>query len=127
MVMTENIVLEKIEVSFSICKVTDYSKIDINQPYCFTGSTDAEKSLVCPVHIVPENVTSRDDGWKAFRIVGQLDFSLIGILSRISEVLAANKIGIFAVSTYDTDYIFVKEENFEKAIEALSIVGYRFA
>ena len=52
-----------------------------------------------------------DDGWKMMRIQGVLDFSLIGILSKISAVLADNKIGIFAVSTFNTDYILVKEEN----------------
>lgn len=53
-----------------------------------------------------------------------LDFSLIGILSGISTILADNKIGIFAVSTYNTDYILVKEENFIKALEVLAKEGY---
>lgn len=65
-----------------------------------------------------------DKGWKAFRIQGVLDFSLIGILSKISGILADNKIGIFAVSTYNTDYVLTKEENFEKAIEVLENKGY---
>ena len=69
----------------------------------------------------------RDDGWKGFRIEGVLDFSLIGILSKISAILAENKVGIFAVSTYNTDYIFVKEENFDKAINALKDNGYDVA
>ena len=55
---------------------------------------------------------------------GVLDFSLIGILSKLSGILAENKIGIFAVSTYNTDYILVKEENFERALDALSSAGY---
>ena len=66
----------------------------------------------------------RDDGWKGFRIQGPLDFSLIGILSKISGILADHKIGIFTVSTYNTDYILVKEENFEHALEVLSSEGY---
>ena len=53
-----------------------------------------------------------------------LDFSLIGILSKISGILADNKIGIFAVSTYNTDYILVKKENFEKALRVLGEAGY---
>ncbi|MBO6115435.1 MAG: ACT domain-containing protein, partial [Lachnospiraceae bacterium] len=63
-------------------------------------------------------------GWRGFRIQGVLDFSLIGILSGISTILADNKIGIFAVSTYNTDYILVKEENFIKALEVLAKEGY---
>jgi hypothetical protein len=56
-----------------------------------------------------------------------LDFSLIGILSKLSTILAEEKIGIFAVSTYNTDYILVKEEQFEKAINALKKNGYEIA
>jgi hypothetical protein len=95
------------------------------QPFCFTGTTDEEHSLVCSEALIPENTTSRDDGWRCFRITGQLDFSLIGILARISELLASNEIGIFAISTYNTDYILTKEENFEKALKVLKDAGYR--
>ena len=104
---------------FSVCKVTDYSGVNLNDPWIFTGSTDQEKSLVCPTSHVPENTTSREDGWRAFRIEGVLDFSLIGILAKISSILAENKIGIFAISTYNTDYILTKAENFDRAIEVL--------
>ena len=117
--------IEPLDVSLSVCKVEDYSKIDISQPFCFTGSTDEEYSLVCPTDMVPDNTTDRDDGWKAFRIVGVLDFSLIGILAKISKILATNEIGIFAISTYNTDYILTKEENFDKTLEVLMNAGYR--
>ena len=53
-----------------------------------------------------------------------MDFSLTGILSKLSGILAENKIGIFAVSTYNTDYILVKNENFDRAMEVLSNAGY---
>ncbi|MBO4475074.1 MAG: ACT domain-containing protein, partial [Clostridiales bacterium] len=97
---------------------------DLQTEFVFVGKTDEELSLVCQTEDVPENTTDRDDGWKAFRIEGVLDFSLVGILSEISGVLAEAKIGIFAVSTYNTDYILVKEENFERAMEALETAGY---
>ena len=86
----------------------------MQQPFVFTGSTDQEKSLVCPADIIPENIIVRDDGWRAFRICGVLDFSLIGILSKLSGILAENGIALFAVSTYNTDYILVKEYDFKK-------------
>ena len=83
-----------------------------------------ELSLVCKTEDVPQHTIERDDGWKGFRIQGVLDFSLIGILSKLSGILADHKIGIFAVSTYNTDYILVKEENFERALDVLASEGY---
>ena len=117
--------LKKLRHKFSVCKVEDYSMVDFNQEFCFTGRTEEENSLVCMTENVPENATERDDGWRAFRIQGILDFSLIGILARIAGLLAQNEIGIFAVSTYTTDYILTKEENYEKALEILKQAGYQ--
>lgn len=116
--------LKVIDQTFSVCQIENYSQVDFTRPFCFTGRTDEENSLVCLVDDAPGNTIQRDDGWKAFRIEGVLDFSLIGILSKISSILAENKIGIFAISTYNTDYILVKKENFSKASMALSKAGY---
>ena len=121
---TADILLETIETAFSVCKVADYSGIDLMQPFVFTGSTDAEKSLVCPTALVPENTLEREDGWKGFRVRGVLDFSLIGILAGITDVLAEAEIGVFVVSTYNTDYVFTRETHFEKAMLALEAAGY---
>ena len=110
--------------SFTVCKVQDYSLVSLEDEYCFIGKTDEENSLVCKSESVPDNVIEREDGWKAFRIQGVLDFSLIGILSKISTILAENGIGIFAVSTYNTDYILVKKENFDRALVLLEAEGY---
>lgn len=117
--------IKKIAYDFSVCKVEDYSLVNLDAEYCFVGKTDEEKSLVCLTCDVPGNVTDRDDDWKAFRIQGVLDFSLIGILSKISSVLAENEIGIFAISTFNTDYILTKKENYDKAIDVLNRSGYQ--
>lgn len=117
--------IQKIEYDFSVCKVTDFSKVDLKNEYCFIGKTDEENSLVCITENVPDNITEQSDGWKAFRIQGTLDFSLIGILSKISSLLAENNIGIFSVSTFNTDYILVKSENFQKALDVLSKNEYQ--
>lgn len=117
--------IKRIDHEFSVCKVPDYSQVDIESEYCFIGKTDEEKSLVCITDCVPENVSERDDGWSAFRIQGILDFSLIGILAKISTLLADNKIGIFVISTYNTDYILLKKENFDRAAAVLSDAGYQ--
>ena len=117
--------IKKIDHDFSICKVTDFTQIDWKSEYCFAGKSDEECSLVCITEKTPDNIIECDDGWKAFRIQGVLDFSLIGILSKISTLLAENGIGIFAVSTYNTDYILTKKENFPKALDVLSNAGYK--
>lgn len=110
---------------FSVCKVTDLAQIHFDSEFCFLGKTDEEISLVCETEQVPQNVIAREDGWQAFRIQGVLDFSLIGILAKISAVLAEAKIGIFVVSTYQTDYILVKEASLRDALAALQAQGYQ--
>ena len=116
--------LKRIEHKLSVCKVADIANIDLTAEFYFIGKTDEELSLVCKTRDVPQNTIERDDGWRGFRIQGVLDFSMIGVLSKLSGILAENKIGIFAVSTYCTDYILVKEENYEPALAVLGSKGY---
>lgn len=116
--------IKVIEISFSVCKIEDIEEINFQDEYCFVGKTDQELSLVCNTKYVPKNAFECDNGWRAFRIEGILDFSLIGILSGITTILAENKIGVFAISTYNTDYILTKDHNFEKALEVLENNGY---
>ena len=114
-----------IHQEFSVCQVEDYSFVNLDSEYSFIGKTDEEKSLVCITSEIPPNVIQRDDGWKALRIQGVLEFSLIGILSKIAAILADHSIPIFAVSTYNTDYFLTKKENYEKVIKALKNAGYK--
>lgn len=116
--------LKRIHWDFSVCQVEDYSLVNLESEYCFIGKTDEERSLVCAESEVPSNVIKREDGWKAICICGVLDFSLIGILSEIAAVLADNAISIFAVSTYNTDYILIKSEDYQRGLEALKSAGY---
>ncbi len=111
--------IKKIEYDLTVCKVKTEKDIDLSKKFYFIGKTDEEISLVCPTKDTPADTIEREDGWKAFRIQGIMDFYLIGILSKLSAILAENQIGIFAVSTYNTDYILVKEENFSKALNVL--------
>lgn len=82
--------IKRIEQDFTVCQVKDYSLVNLDSEYSFIEKTDEEKSLVCITSEVPENTIQRDDGWKAFRIQGVLDFSLIGILAKIATILADN-------------------------------------
>lgn len=116
-----------LDYNITICKVNNQSDIDLSKPFYFIGKTDEELSLVCRTEDTPGNTIERDDGWKGFRIQGILDFSLVGILSKISGILAENKIGIFAVSTFNTDYILIKKENFKKALKVLTNAGYEIS
>lgn len=116
--------LEILDYDLTVCKVASELDVNLSQRFYFIGKTDEEYSLVCITEDTPINATDRDDGWKGFRIKGMLDFSMIGILSKISGILADNKIGIFAVSTFNTDYILMKAENFDRALEVLTEAGY---
>ncbi|NJP41796.1 ACT domain-containing protein [Oscillospiraceae bacterium HV4-5-C5C] len=117
--------IESITHDFSICKVENITEIDLEDEFCFLSKTDEEISLVCLTEHVPNHILERDDGWKAFRIHGVLDFSLVGVLAKLSALLADNSIGIFAISTYNTDYILTKSDNYEKALDVLKKAGYQ--
>ncbi len=116
--------LKKIPYRLTVCKVKDISDIDMDAEIYFIGKTDEELSLVCITENTPSDTIERDDGWRGFRIQGTLDFSLVGILAKISRILADHKISIFAVSTYNTDYVLVKEENFDRALSILEAEGW---
>ena len=116
--------LQILPQSLTVCRAERLDGFDLSSGLFFIGRTDEELSLVCRTACVPAETVAREDGWRAFRIEGMLDFSLVGILSKISAVLADNGIGIFAVSTYNTDYILVKAENFGRAMAALEAAGY---
>lgn len=113
-----------INKDFCICKVTNLAEVNFQDEFCFLSKTYEETSLVCTSDSVPSNTIAKEDGWKAFRVQGILDFSLTGILSKISSLLAENNISIFAVSTYNTDYIFIKDYNFQNALTVLKEYGY---
>ena len=115
--------LEEIDGTFAVCKLKKETEVKGN--FFFYSVTDSEISLVCKSEDAPEDALEKEDGRKALRFSGKLDFSLTGVLAEITKALAEAKIGIFAVSTYDTDYILVKETDFEKAKESLPLCGYK--
>lgn len=117
--------LEVLPGRFTVCKVPDLSEVAWKEEFLFLGKTDQEISVVCREEAQPQNAIVAEQGWKAFRIGGILDFSLVGILARLSGLLAGHQISIFAVSTYDTDYILIKEAQFLQAVPILEEAGYR--
>lgn len=86
--------------------------------------TPEELSIVCDAKIIIAS-DRRETGWSLMKVEGPLEFSLVGILSRLAAVLAKAGISMFAVSTFDTDYILVKEKRLAEALQALKNSGYR--
>lgn len=125
--MSGKMILKRLDMDLTVCQIADIREIPVESDFYFVGRTDEEISLVCKTEDTPTETIAREDGWSAFRIEGVLDFSLVGILSKISAILAEAGIGIFAVSTYNTDYILVKKENFGRAMEVLAEAGYEVA
>jgi hypothetical protein len=118
--------LRLLDSDYAICKVEDFSRVNFDAEFVFLAKTDEEYSIVCPSADLPANHTAVEYNWRAFRIEGQLDFSLVGIISKISAILAGENIGLFVVSTYITDYVLVKAYQLEQAVEALKQEGYQF-
>ena len=116
--------LETLPQELTICKLASIEDAPLDDGLLFLGKTDEELSLVCRTASVPAGAVERSDGWRGFRIRGTLDFSLVGILADLSGVLAEVGIGIFALSTYNTDYILVKARDLERAVAVLTEAGY---
>jgi len=117
--------IKLIKEKFSICKVEDVSSLDFNCGYLFLAVTDDEISVICPEDKVPSSAYATEGDWFAFKIDETLDFSTVGILAKISTILAQNNMPILAISTYNTDYIFVKSEHTSSAVKALEDNNYR--
>ncbi len=112
--------IEVIRGIFTVCLLKGGTAVNMNQPFTFLSRTDEELSLVCLTEAVPKNTVRREDGWRMLRIAGVLDFALVGVLSRISALMASASIPIFAISTYKTDYILVKDADLDRTIRMLT-------
>lgn len=108
---------------FSVCRLDNLEGIT-PATFTFLSITDNEISYVCPTEYEPLNVQKAERGWSAMRIEGTLDFALVGVLATITRILADAGISVFAISTYDTDYILIKSDYLAKAISALKGEGY---
>ncbi|MEW6064962.1 amino acid-binding protein [Desulforamulus profundi] len=87
--------------------------------------TNKELSIVCREELVPEHSVT-ESGWRILKVAGPLDFSLTGILAGLGQPLARQGISIFALSTYNTDYLLVKEEKLDATIAVLKGEGHQF-
>ena len=99
--------LQKIEGDFSVCKVSSIEQIDFSRELLFVAKTTDEISLVCKSAYIPANTIEVESGWKAIRVSGILDFGLIGVVAKISNILADAGISIFVISTHTIQTIFL--------------------
>jgi hypothetical protein len=118
--------LQMLSQDFSVCKIKDYTMVDFTDPFVFLSKTDEEFSLVCQTNSIPGMPLSEEHGFKAFRIEGTLDFDLVGVISKLTKVLSDEGISVFVVSTYNTDYVFVKKASLQKTITLLEQSGYEW-
>lgn len=125
--MTNSLQLSILSVRLAVCRLVQ------NQPvpdWATAGNffsvtrTNEELSVVCNEGLVPSGVQV-EGGWRGLKVEGPLDFSLTGILAGLASTLAKAGISLFAISTYDTDYILVKDQDLARTVEALQQAGYR--
>jgi hypothetical protein len=119
--------LKLLEKEFAVCRLSPEAIIPnwaLPSSFLSISRTSTELSIVCEENLVPLDVKT-EAGWKVLRVEGTLDFSLTGILASILNPLAQAKISIFAVSTFDTDYVLVKIDNLEEACLALRSNGIK--
>ncbi len=111
----------------AVCRLEPHSGIPrwaTSAPFFCVTRTPDELSVVCPERNVPAG-TTREAGWRAFRLEGTFDFGLVGVLASVATPLAESGVGILAIATYDTDYVLVKEEQLGPAMAALRERGHR--
>ena len=126
--MKKGLTLQVVEGEYSICRLPPETPIPAwatREPFYSATATAEELSVVCRTPHVPSGVR-REDGWNALRVVGPLDFSLTGILAALATPLAENGISIFAVSTFDTDYLLVRGADLQRAVGTLAAAGFAF-
>ena len=115
--------------TLAVCRLAPHEEIPIwvfqQRLLLSITYTSDELSIVCSVASVPADIRC-EKPWQAIKVQGPLDFSLTGILASLTTPLAVENIPLFALSTFDTDYILVKEQNVERAKSVLKRHGHVF-
>ena len=123
-----NLTLSLLADTFSICRLGPEAEIPswaLAGDFFSVTRTKEELSLVCPQEMVPEGTHCEGD-FRSIKVEGPLDFALVGVLASLTEALAQEEISILAISTFDTDYLLVKEAQVDRAVQKLSQAGHRF-
>ena len=122
-----NLVLTVVEETFNIHRLASDSSLPESISKCdfySLSKTADELSLVCPEYFAVKSEKHSPD-WKCLKVAGPLDFKLTGIIAGITDVLAKERISVFVISTFDTDYILIKKQNLTNAVSELERAGYQ--
>lgn len=112
-------ILQIIDKCFSIYKVKEIPMNLLDNQFTFISRTDNEVSVISESHLVPDDCLIVESGWRCLRIAEDASFEKYGMIAFLANIIAAQKTSTLVVGTYDTDYLFIKEERFEQVINAL--------
>ncbi|MCD8138951.1 MAG: ACT domain-containing protein [Planctomycetaceae bacterium] len=115
------------DIDLSVCRLRDIGGIDVSSDFFFLARTPDEVSLVCRTEAIPVEAEKAEHGWSMFRVEGELDFGLVGVLARLTAILAENGISVFAASTFNTDYVLFKKSRRDAVSASLRAAGYEIA
>lgn len=117
--------LEVLTGTYAVCRLDADADVPDWVSGAVTSVTRApgELSIICSQDVVPSDVTS-ESGWSCLRVVGPLDFSLVGVIASLTAVLATANLSVFVVSTFDTDCLLVKQAELETAVNSLTAAGH---
>lgn len=118
--------LQIIDKDFSVYKVKELTADILKQEFTFIGNTENERSVISESRFVPEETLSIESGWKCFRIAEDASFEKYGMIAFLANIISGQKTSTLVVGTYDTDYLFIKEEKFDQVIQALKDNGCTF-
>lgn len=122
----KELVLSTLDGFFAICKLNPQTKIPnwaLKGEFYSITRTSEELSILCPQKIIPDEITSVGR-WRGLKIEGPFQFTEIGILNSITAPLASVKISLLSISTFDTDYVFIQDDQFENALLILAANGH---
>jgi hypothetical protein len=124
-----HLTLSLLSDSYAICRLPASAALPgwaLIGPFYAVTRTREELSIVCHEHVVPPGVTCAR-GWRGLMVAGPLEFGLTGVLANLAVPLAEAGVSIFAISTYDTDYLLVREHQLVTALDALRRAGHTIA
>jgi uncharacterized protein len=121
--------LVPLEDTFAVCRLAADAPLPAwavggsAGPFVSITRTADELSIVCRHGAVPEGIRC-ERGWRCLRVAGTLDFTLAGVLASLLDPLAEARVAVFVVATFDTDYLLVKEDRLDAAVEVLRREGH---